>query len=232
MNGDIQGSDEIRERIRAEERQRLSLELHDTVGQTLVLAKLQLSRMQKSLNQPPDAATQIWLHNMLMSLIPEIDAALQMVQTATFTLYAAGLTEVGLAATLEKECAAFTRRTGVHCEGRFEPLALEAKHGESVVFILREALCNIARHAGATDAHAALQRSGERAVLTIRDNGIGIDRPHMKAAVNLGLRSIEERARTLGGEVTVEGTPHQGTAITVSFPLPRTHPPLSDHPLQ
>ncbi len=227
MNGDDQGSDEIRERVRAEERQRLSLELHDTVGQTLVLARLQLNRMLESLNQPPDAARQIWLYNMLTSLIPEIDAALQMVQTATFTLYSACLTEVGLVATLEKECAAFTHRTGVPCEGRFERLALEAKQGESVVVILREALCNIVRHAGASNVYASLQRSGERVVLAIRDNGIGIDRSHMKATMNLGLRSIEERARTLGGAVTIEGIPHEGTAITVSFPLSRAHPSLS-----
>ena len=70
----------------------------------------------------------------------------------------------------------FTHRTGVRCEGRFEPLSLEAEAGELVVFILREALCNIARHANATNAQATLQRSGERAVLAIRDNGSGIDR--------------------------------------------------------
>jgi Signal transduction histidine kinase len=95
MNGHNLDSDDIREKVRAEERQRLSLELHDTVGQVLVLAKLQLVRMQQSLSQPLDAPTRTWLQGILTSLIPEIDNALQMVQTATFTLYAAGLTEVG-----------------------------------------------------------------------------------------------------------------------------------------
>ena len=147
-----------------------------------------------------------------------------MVQTATFTLYAAGLTEVGLVATLEKECSMFTHRTGIRCEGRFEPLSLEAGSGEFVVFILREALCNIARHANATNAHATLQRSGERAVLAIRDNGTGIDRSHMKAVEDIGLRGMEERAKALGGELTIDSTPNKGTEIRVSFPLHRAHP--------
>ena len=224
MNGDNQGSDEIRERVRAEERQRLSLELHDTVGQVLVLAKLQLVRMQHSLSQPLDAPTRAWLQGILTSLIPEIDNALQMVQTATFRLYAAGLTEAGLVATLEKECTTFTHRTGIRCEGRFEPLSLDVEAGELVVFILREALSNIARHASATNAHATLQRSGERAVLAIRDNGTGIDRSHMKAVEDIGLRGMEERARALGGELTIDSTPNKGTEIRISFPLHRAHP--------
>jgi signal transduction histidine kinase len=224
MNGQNQGSDDIRERVRAEERKRLGLELHDTVGQVLVLAKLQLARMQQSLSQPLDATTRTWLQKILTALIPEIDNALQMVQTATFTLYAAGLTEAGLVATLEKECTMFTHRTGIRCEGRFEPLFLKAGSGEFVVFILREALCNIARHANATNAHATLQRSGERAVLTIRDNGTGIDRSHMKAVEDIGLRGMEERAWALGGELTIDSTPNEGTEIRVSFPLHRAHP--------
>jgi signal transduction histidine kinase len=223
MNGHDLDSDDIREKVRAQERQRLSLELHDTVGQVLVLAKLQLVRMQQSLSQPLDAPTRAWLQGILTSLIPEIDNALQMVQTATFRLYAAGLTEAGLVATLEKECTTFTHRTGIRCEGRFEPLSLDVEAGELVVFILREALSNIARHASATNAHATLQRSGERAVLAIRDNGTGIDRSHMKAVEDIGLRGMEERARALGGELTIDSTPNKGTEIKISFPLHRAH---------
>jgi signal transduction histidine kinase len=222
MNGQTLGPDEIRDKVRAEERQRLSRELHDSVGQALVLAKLQLARMQQSLTQPPDAATWIWLQGILTSIIPEIDTALQMVQTATFTLHAAGLTEVGLVATLEKECSSFAHRTGIHCEGHFEPLSLNTACGELVVFILREALCNIARHSGATNAYATLQRSGERAVLAIRDNGTGIDRSHMRTTQGIGLQGMEERARALGGELTIESRPNEGAELRFSFPLPHS----------
>jgi Signal transduction histidine kinase len=120
----------------------------------------------------------------------------------------------------------FHYRTGIHCEGRFEPLSLDADAGELVVFILREALSNIARHSSATNARATLQRSGERAVLAIRDNGTGINRSHMKAVEDIGLRGMEERARALGGELTIDSTLNKGTEIRVSFPLShlRAHP--------
>ena len=223
MNGQTLGPDEIRDKVRAEERQRLSLELHDTVGQTLALTKLQLTRMQQSLAQPPDATTCLWLQGILTSVIPEIDTALQMIQTATFTLRAAGLTEMGLVAALEKESSIFTHRTGIRCEGGFNPLPLEAQAGELVMFIFREALCNIARHSRATKAHATLQRSGDRAVLIIRDNGIGFDRLHMTADEGLGLQGMDERAKALRGELSIHSTPNEGTELRVSFPL--LHPP-------
>lgn len=110
---------------------------------------------------------------MLTSLIPEVDTALQMVQTAIFTLHAAGLTEVGLVATLEKERSNFAHRTGIHCEGRFEPLSLDTACGELVVFIVREALCNIARHSSATNAHATCNGPGNAPSLPFATTGSG-----------------------------------------------------------
>lgn len=223
MNEQNLSQEEIRGRVRAEELQRLSLQLHDGVGQVLVLAKLQLTRIQESLKQPPDADTRAWLEGILASLISEIDTALHMIESETFNLHAAGLTEVGLVATLEKECADFTHRTGIPCEGRFEPVPLDAKAGETIVFIVREALCNIARHSGAMHARTTLQRSWDRAVLVIRDNGTGIDPSRIRAPESLGLRGIEARAKALAGELTIDSTPNEGMELKVSFPLP--HPP-------
>jgi two-component system sensor histidine kinase UhpB len=224
MNGHTPGPDEIRDQVRAEERERLSLELHDSVGQTLALAKLQLTRIQDALRRPLDADMRLWIQGMLASLIPEMDTALHMVRTASFTLHAAGLTEAGLVATLENECVHFTHRTGIPCEGRFESLALDAESGKLVLFIFREALCNIAQHSSATKAQATLQRCGERAVLVIRDNGIGMDSAHMRAS-GIGVHGMEARARALGGELTIQSTPHEGTEIRLSFSLPQSPPP-------
>jgi two-component system, NarL family, sensor histidine kinase UhpB len=222
LNDERRGRGNAAERVRAEERHRLALYLHDSIGQILCLTKLQLSRIQDALRQPLDPGRQAWLQTTIDSLIPEIDTAVQAIKEKLLDLDLTALTEVGLAATLEEECAAFIRRTGMPCERRFESLDLDAERGALVVLILREALANIARHSRATTAEAILQRSGDHGILSVRDNGIGIDPPHMRAAESIGIREMEERARTLGGELTINSTPSEGTRIRVSFPL--AHP--------
>jgi two-component system sensor histidine kinase UhpB len=219
MEGERVEQDEMREKVRAEERHRLALYLHDHIGQTLSLAKLQLARMQQALREPLNPARQAWLQSTVDSLIPELDAVIQAVQGEIFNLNVTALTEVGLTVALQRECAAFIGRTGIPCDGRFESLDLYAEHRALVVLIVREALSNIARHSGATTAEVTLQRSGERGILSVRDNGIGIDPIRMRAVESLSVRGMEERARTLGGELTFKSTPNEGSQITLSFPL-------------
>jgi two-component system, NarL family, sensor histidine kinase UhpB len=209
----------IREKVQVEERHRLALYLHDHVAQVLSLAKLQLARIQDTLREPLDVGKQAWLQTTVDSLIPELDAVMQAIQEEIFLLHPTGLQEVGVMGMLEQECVAFSRRTGIPCDARCEPVELDAQRGALVVLILREALTNIARHSRATIAEVALQRSGERGILSVHDNGIGIDPLRIKAPGSIGVRTMDERARTLGGELIVDSTPTDGTRIRVSFPL-------------
>ena len=213
--------DEMREKGRADERHRLALYLHDHIGQTLTLAKLQFVRIQQTLREPLDPSKQAWLQTTVDALIPELDAAMQAVQEEVFLLNPSGLTEVGLTAMLEQECVAFSRRTGIECDRRVEALNLDAQRSALVVLIVREALSNIARQSCATTAEVTLQRSAERGILSVRDNGTGIDPHRVSAADSIGIRGMEDRARTLGGELTIDSTPHEGTRIRVSFPVAR-----------
>lgn len=220
MDGERLEPDDAAESVRADERHRLALYLHDSIGQTLSLAKLQLARIQHALREPLDRSRHAWLQTTVDSLIPEIDTAMQAIQEEVFNLNVTGLTERGLTLAVEQECVAFSRRTGIPCYGRCEPLDLDIQRGTLVLLILREALSNIARHSRATTAEVALQRSGERSILSVRDNGIGIDPTRMRAVEGIGLQGMKQRARTLGGELTIDSTPNEGTRITVSFPLP------------
>ena len=77
MKGEHLGPDDPAERMRAEERHRLALYLHDHVGQILTLTKLQLARIQQALREPVDPAKQAWLQTTVDSLIPELDAVMQ-----------------------------------------------------------------------------------------------------------------------------------------------------------
>lgn len=219
MNGEHFGPDDAAERARLSERHRLAQYLHDHIGQILTLAKLQLVRIQQALREPTDPARQAWLQSTVDSLIPELDAAMRAVQEEMFLLIPTGLTEVGLIAALEQECLALSRRTGIPCDGHCEAVDLDAQRSALVVLILREALANIARHSRATSAEVTLQQSGQQGILSVRDNGIGFDPIRMRAAESFGVRGMEERARTLKGELTFTSRPHEGCHITLSFPL-------------
>jgi signal transduction histidine kinase len=219
VNDEPRERDNTAERVRAEERHRLALYLHDSIGQILCLTKLQLSRIQDALRQPLDADRQAWLQTTVDALIPEMDTAMHAIQEKLFDLDVTVLADVGLAAALEQECAAFIRRTGISCERRFEALVLDAERGALVVLILREALANIARHSRATSAEVTLQQSGQQGILSVRDNGIGFDPIRMRAAESFGVREMEDRARTLRGELNFTSKPNEGSQITLSFPL-------------
>jgi two-component system, NarL family, sensor histidine kinase UhpB len=204
---------------RLEERHRLALYLHDSIGQTLCLTKLQLTRIQDAIRQPRDAGRQVWLQTTVESLIREMDTAMQAIKEKLVDLEVTPLMEGGLAATLERECAAFIHRTGIPCERHLESLDLETGQSALVVLIVREALSNVARHSGATDVEVRLQHAGELGILTVRDDGRGMERSRMTATSSIGLRGMDERARALGGDLTIDSTPDEGTRITLSFPL-------------
>jgi two-component system, NarL family, sensor histidine kinase UhpB len=219
MNSESFSARDIRQTVRAEERHRLAVELHDSIGQVLCLARLQLFRIQDALRQPFDAGRQAWLRTTLDTLIPEIDTAVHAIQQKIFSVDLTALTAVGLTATLDQKCAAFIHRTGTPCERRFESLDLEAEQSALVVLIVREALSNVARHSEATNVEVVLQHAGERGILTVRDDGRGMERSRMTAISSIGLRGMDERARALGGDLTLDSKLQKGTRITLSFPL-------------
>jgi signal transduction histidine kinase len=126
MNAEDSEREEIRQRARLEERHRLALYLHDSIGQTLCTAKLQLTRIQAALRQPLDPATQAWVQTTIEGLNPELDTTMQAIRDKLVDLDVAALTELDLTATLEHECAGFMRRTGIPCARRVESLDVDA----------------------------------------------------------------------------------------------------------
>ena len=100
------------------------------------------------------------------------------------------------------------------------PLEVE----QAVFRIVQEALANVARHSQARSAEVGLVYSKKDIACTISDDGIGFNPDRKKSG--FGLRSMEERARALGGTLTVESVAGEGTRI--SFAAPVGEPPASE----
>ena len=86
--------------------------------------------------------------------------------------------------------------------------------------IVHEALRNVVKHSGATDAKVELSGHGDRIELCVSDPGVGFDHESAQGEAGLGLISMRERLRLVGGQLSVESKLSHGTRIRVNVSLP------------
>ena len=105
-----------------------------------------------------------------------------------------------------------------------EPLeGVFTQEGEINLFrIVQESVNNIVKHAQATKAYVEIWREGGELRVTVRDNGRGFDATQAGNSGGLGLTSIAERVRTLGGAHTIHSAPGEGTSLNIKIPYERT----------
>ena len=214
------------ELAREEERARVARELHDELGQVLTSLKLEFMWLVDQLrNNEPRPGIQ--LVNKLQSLTGLIEVSIQSVRQISSDLRPAVLDHLGLREALEWEATKFEARTGIRCRVAWE-LKNEPpdRTRQLAIFrILQEALTNVVRHAHAGAVRISVRERGRMLTLTIRDNGRGITKAERSSVASIGLLGMAERARLLGGRVTIAGAPGRGTAITAVVPIitRRTH---------
>jgi two-component system sensor histidine kinase UhpB len=106
---------------------------------------------------------------------------------------------------------------------------LDPDHASALFRIFQEALTNIAKHAGATRVTVTLRRQRQHLTLTICDNGRGIAPADRLKPQSFGLRGMSERARALGGTLTLSAAPGGGTMVAIKI---RLAPPPAAAPSQ
>ena len=200
-----------------EERRRVGRELHDDLVQRLAAAAIEVGRLARV--PTPDAAREglATLKRTMANLSEDVHRLSRRIHPAV-------LDELGLAAAVEGECRAFMERGGppvdLRLRGNLDAAPKAAQLG--VYRIAQEGLRNAWQHAAATEVTIEIARAGESLSIAIADNGRGFDRG-AGARGGLGLASMEERARLLGGRFDLSSIPGQGTRITVTLPAPTDH---------
>jgi signal transduction histidine kinase len=208
------------ELAREEERARVARELHDELGQVLTSLKLEfmwlVDQLRKSEPKPG-----VHLVNKLQSLIGLIELSIQSVRQIASDLRPAVLDHLGLKEAVQWETTKFQARTGIRCH-----ISWGAKNGltdrkrQLALFrILQEALTNVVRHAHAGAVRINTRVRGRMLTLTIRDNGRGITKAELASAQSIGVLGMSERARLLGGHLTISGLAGRGTTVTVKVPI-------------
>jgi signal transduction histidine kinase len=210
------------EAAREEERARVARELHDELGQVLTSLKLEFMWLVDEL-RGSEPKPGIQLVNKLQSLIGLIELSIQSVRQISSDLRPAVLDHFGLREAIQWEATKFEARTGIRCH---LALAVKPEPGDrarqlAVFRILQEALTNVARHAHAGAVRIGLRERGRTLTLTVRDNGRGITKAELTSVDSIGLLGMTERARVLGGRVSIAGVPGRGTTVTVNVPTTR-----------
>lgn len=206
------------EAAREEERARIARELHDELGQLLTGLKIDITWLAHELTRDPDRPTNDVV-NKLQAMAGLVELSMKTIQQIVSRLRPAVLDHFGLIEALQWEAATFEQRTGIRCRvsGRaHSELAHERATG--VFRIFQEALTNVARHAHAGAVRIAVRETSRDLVLEIRDNGRGITAAEAQSPRSMGLLGMRERARLLGGELTVAGTRGRGTRIALKVP--------------
>jgi len=166
--------------------------------------------------------------NGIEELVQEVDELVSEVHHLSHCMHSSKLDYLGLNDALAEMCRSISQLHRVTVE--FQPNNVPGNLGPelSLCFyrVAQEALNNVVRHSGATQARVNLSRVGKRLMMQVADNGIGFD--DRIANSGLGLASIQERMLSIRGIVSVRSSPNTGTLITVEAPLHRLKPSESD----
>jgi signal transduction histidine kinase len=208
-----------------EERKRIARELHDGTGQLLTSLLLGLRALE-------DAPDQAEVGQRIEDLRKMVGHTLQEVRNLALQLRPSALDDLGLPAALEHYVADCCRHYGLKIElttHGLEAFRLSPEVETALYRMVQEALTNVARHAQAQTASVILERRGGEMIMIVEDNGRGFD----PAAVSqdehrLGLYGIRERAELLGGKLTIESGPGQGTSLFVTLPMDGQMPLSAD----
>ena len=202
------------DRIRENERKRIAREIHDELGQHLLVLRIDVSMLDRAHDEHPK------LDERVKAILQHIDMTMKSVRAIINNLRPSVL-DLGLYAALEWQAEEFQRRSGIVCELVADDEDLELEDNVSTVLfrIVQEALTNVLRHARASSVRIAVKREPGRLVMTIADNGVGMAQSQKnEQSSSFGLVGIRERLHILGGDLSVDSS-SGGTTLIVTLPL-------------
>jgi PAS domain S-box-containing protein len=214
--------DELRElaqamhEVRESERTRIARELHDELGQALTALKMDTDLLGSTL--PADRPDLAERTDAMRALL---DSTVATTRRISADLRPLVLDDLGLGAAAEWLAQGFAQRTQIPCSLQVDAACaqLGEPHASALFRIMQESLTNVARHARATRVSVRLERRGDDAVLTVLDDGVGMDRAARPNPRSFGLRGIGERALLLGGSAEIASRPGAGTTLVARIPL-------------
>ena len=198
-----------------QERQRISKELHEGIGQRLTLLVVEIEQLKSELPNAIDVPSRIDAALMHSSGI------LTDVKTLAHELYSPRLEYLGIAAVMRSFCRDLGVQKGVeidfHGNGLTSPVP---PHISLCLFrVLQESLHNAVQHSGVRQFDVQLNGTSEEIHLTVSDRGVGFNPETVKTSRGLGLNHMQERLKPVKGSLSIDSQPKRGTTIHARVPL-------------
>lgn len=196
-----------------EERERIAMELHDGVIQTLYAVGMSLNVLQnRGVITEPDE---------MKPILDTLDQAVEDIRAYIHKLHTYQPDQESFYDAVESALTklTFPSKLDIRIEAPSEPPLLGLTGVENLLHIIYEAASNVIRHADATELTIRVSQSSEAVKLEITDNGKGFDTQKMVKDDGLGLKNVRRRAEIVGGTTQVVSQPGHGTQLSVFLPV-------------
>ncbi len=209
-----------------EERERIGMDLHDGIIQSIYAVGLTLEHARLLLKESPQQAT-----SRIEQAIADLNSTIRDIRAYILDLRPRQLKDEELTHGVQRLVQEFHANTLVEVvfNGPREGMVrLSQPQALALFHICQEALANIAKHAKARKVEVTVWTTAERALLEVRDDGRGFDQEKVKLTIGHGLSNMETRAVNAGGEVDISSEPGMGTTILAWVPFSEISSPSID----
>lgn len=198
------------------ERSRVASELHDDFSQRLAILALGLENVDEATPASLDH-----VHKQLHELARSTSELGSDLHTLSHRLHSSTLESLGLVPAVDALCREFTCKQGirVHFSSDEIPRSISPDAALCIFRIVQEALRNLKKYSGAEEAEVDLRMTGGRLEISVRDEGRGFSLSDLGQNGGIGIRSMEQRARLLGGKFEIHSEPGKGTTLEAWVPF-------------
>jgi PAS domain S-box-containing protein len=194
-----------------EERLRISRELHDDIGQRMVLMGLEIERLKQQLHADNNTA----LAEKAADLSLHLQELASTIHDMCRDLHSTKLDHLGLRAALSELCGNVFQHSAIVVRLEVDEHAdrLPQEVAGCLYRVAQEALNNASKHSQASSVQVSVRQDGEIVCLTIRDSGKGFDSSILRDSAGIGLASMRERVRSIGGTLAIHSACGLGTEV-------------------
>lgn len=202
--------------VREEERTQIAREIHDELGQSLTVLKMDIAWLKKKLKDDQND-----LKDKASSITGLIDSIIDSVRRISADLRPGVLDDLGICAAVKRHAKEIEKSSEIKCLVSCIPenIFIRKEHATAVYRIFQEVMTNVIRHSEATRVDINLRERNDNVELEIKDNGKGISQEEINNPKSFGIMGIRERVHSCNGTFIIKGKRNEGTYINVKIPL-------------